>query len=160
MPLILTEEQADSALRRLCQPTVDPTLDAQELSDILAACVVGTGWEAAAAYSYGDVVIPATRNGHRFICIVAGTSDDAEPSWPSWDNATVTDGSTLTWQEIGPECDLWDMRAAAEAAFDLKISKAAACGVDFRTPSLQVSNSQLIANLERQRDRYRPITIA
>ena len=40
-------------------------------------------------------------NGHLYRCIVAGTTNATEPSWPLTENATVTDGG-VTWQELTP----------------------------------------------------------
>jgi hypothetical protein len=164
--IITDENDALDALKAECAPTVDPTLDeANELLPILRKCQIAQVWAASTAYPFGSTVIPTAnnRNGLRFKLVRldgSGVSSGAtEPSWPCHRDATVTDGN-LTWQVDGIECSLWEMRRALYLAWDLKVKKATACGVDFRTPSLQVSNSQLITNLKEQRDRFRPITIA
>lgn len=66
----------------------------------------------------GDIVIPTTRNGHRYRCSVAGTTDSSEPTWPLTTGATVTDG-TATWEEYGGDlCNkiAWADISASEVA--------------------------------------------
>lgn len=52
------------------------------------------------AYVVGDMVRPATSNGHIYRCLAAGTTASSEPTWPTAGLATVTDGS-VTWSEFG-----------------------------------------------------------
>lgn len=62
-------------------------------------------WQASTAYAathdkdrtVGDRVKPTTHNGYWFRCIEAGTSDAAEPTWPTTVGATIVDG-TVTWE--------------------------------------------------------------
>jgi len=76
-------------------------------------------WAADTAYTAGDIVIPTTRNGRRYICTVAGDSDDTtEPTWPTDDDDTVVDNE-VTWQEYGGDmCDmeLWSEASGSEVA--------------------------------------------
>lgn len=51
------------------------------------------------AVSSGDTVIPATPNGHIYRCTTAGTTGSGEPTWPTTNNGTVTDG-TAVWTEM------------------------------------------------------------
>lgn len=61
-----------------------------------------TVWAASTAYVKGDVVRPATATGQFYKCTtVAGTSDLAEPTFPTSTGATVVD-NTVTWQETTP----------------------------------------------------------
>ena len=76
--------------------TFDPvTMDA--LSDITEAA-----WDATTVYAEGDIVIPATPNGHKYQIDTGGggTSAASEPTFPTTSGGTVTDG-TCTWTEIG-----------------------------------------------------------
>lgn len=52
------------------------------------------------AYAVGDMVRPASSNGHIYRCLAAGTTASSEPTWPTAGLATVTDGS-VTWGEFG-----------------------------------------------------------
>jgi len=54
-------------------------------------------WQASTAYSLGAVVRPTTPNGFWYQCETAGTSGSSEPTWPTTDQSTVTDG-TVTWR--------------------------------------------------------------
>jgi hypothetical protein len=56
------------------------------------------------AYSVGDIAIPSTRNGYRYICTVAGGSG-AEPAW------TTTLGNTNTTGAATFRCDGSDVLA-------------------------------------------------
>jgi hypothetical protein len=124
--MIITDEEAALAeLRRLVQPTADPALDdATEFLPLLEPPYKRASvWAASTAYSFGDVVIPATRNGRRYVCVVSGTGSSTEPSWATGRDATVTDGDA-TLQEAGREYDLWDFFKAARDGWLLKAAKA------------------------------------
>lgn len=54
-------------------------------------------WQASTTYSAGDKVEPTTPNGYYYKCITAGTSDIAEPTWPTTIGQTVNDG-TCVWR--------------------------------------------------------------
>ena len=54
-------------------------------------------WTASTSYSVGDYVVPTSENGFVYKCITAGTSGSSEPSWPTTEGATITDGS-VEWQ--------------------------------------------------------------
>lgn len=55
-------------------------------------------WIASTAYSSGDIAIPTVGNetGYQYVCTTGGTTDAAEPTWPTYPSATVTDG-TVVW---------------------------------------------------------------
>lgn len=59
-----------------------------------------SAWVTATAYAVGAVVIPGTPNDHWYMATVGGTSDVAEPTFPT-DGSTVADND-ITWQDMGP----------------------------------------------------------
>lgn len=62
-------------------------------------------WIASTAYLVNDMVYPTTanRNGHAYICTVAGSSHGTtEPTWPTAEASTVVD-SGATWKEYTVE---------------------------------------------------------
>jgi HK97 family phage major capsid protein len=64
----------------------------------LYTILAGTAWIASTAYALGDIVVPilGLQNGFRYECTTAGTSTTTQPTWPTVEGATVTDG-TVTW---------------------------------------------------------------
>src|SRR5262245_22911358 len=66
---------------------------------------VGDRWLANTAYALGEVVTPSSGgtvgNGHTYRCTTAGTSGATQPSFPTSEGATVTDG-TVVWTETTP----------------------------------------------------------
>lgn len=62
-------------------------------------------WLATEAYLEGDIIMPVTQNGHKYICTTAGTSDGTEPTWTLVpDSIQPTDG-TVVWTENGIDAD-------------------------------------------------------
>lgn len=59
-----------------------------------------TTWAATTAYTVGQVIRPATGNGHLYMCTVAGTSGGTTPTFPTGSGVDVAD-NTATWSEIG-----------------------------------------------------------
>lgn len=57
-------------------------------------------WQASHAYGLGAFVKPTTRNGHVYVVTVAGTSGGSQPTWPTTNDATVTNGG-VTFKESG-----------------------------------------------------------
>lgn len=104
-------------------PTLTNTASTGDLDRILAKCKQASLWVAATAFSVGDIVIPITRNGHRFRCVTAGTSGATEPSWTSANYSSTSD-NTILWEEDGIEYDLWNMGRAINEGWKLKKSKA------------------------------------
>jgi hypothetical protein len=57
-----------------------------------------TVWQATHAYSLGEVRRPTSTNNRTYRVTTPGTSAGSEPTWPTADGATVTDG-TVVWTE-------------------------------------------------------------
>jgi hypothetical protein len=59
-------------------------------------------WQASHAYNnfrsagQPSLVVPTVANGHVYACYTAGTSAGSEPTWPTTNGVTVTDGG-VTW---------------------------------------------------------------
>jgi hypothetical protein len=115
---------SDTIKFMLTTSTYAPNLDTHETKADVTNEVVGTGYSAggvtlssktitvtpadswataranSTVYAVGDVVRPATPNGHLYKCIVAGTSGGSPPTFPTVAGQTVVDG-TATWAEAG-----------------------------------------------------------
>jgi prepilin-type N-terminal cleavage/methylation domain-containing protein len=60
-----------------------------------------TIWQASTDYSIDDIVVPTTKNGHRYRCTKAGKSKNTEPTWPTTPGGTVNDAG-VRWTEDTP----------------------------------------------------------
>lgn len=159
--MALIDTQKDAALEELeryAQPDIEPTLD--NLEEILDGCLRASFWITATVYAVGDVVMPTTRNGHRYRCIQGGTSGATEPTWALQQGVVQSDGSSdplLYWQEDGPDYDnVYDVKAAAHKAWLVKASKAAEL-TDYSIGQQKVSESQVIDHCLKMADRYAPL---
>lgn len=125
MPIVTDPTEANAILRRKLQADVPPELLESDIQGLLNDNIAATEWTAATAYTAGMVVVPSlsARVGSRFVCVIGGTSGSTEPTWPTWLRGQVGDGNVL-WEEAGLECDLWDMGAAIQDGWDLKVAKA------------------------------------
>jgi hypothetical protein len=62
-----------------------------------SARLAAPAWSGSTAYSLGDIVMPASPNGHSYRVVSAGTSGGSEPSWPTG-GGSVSDGGVV-WQD-------------------------------------------------------------
>jgi len=60
-------------------------------------------WASATSYAIGDFVKASTYNSHTYLCTVAGTSGNTEPTWLTTNGATQTD-NTVTWKVFDGKC--------------------------------------------------------
>lgn len=149
------KEIALASLRMFAQPDITPQLDDPELNTILDSVQRASFWVLSTAFTFGAVVLPATKNGHRYTCSQGGTTAATEPTWPTRDGATVTDG-TVIWQEAGPDYEnVFDIRDAAQRAWVLKQAKAS---VLFDGQGQRVS--QIAEHCKQMADSFDPIKIA
>lgn len=120
------QSKKDAALLRLklyCAHDTAPVITT-DLGTILDTVLLARYWETSTAKEVGDVVLPTTATGHRYRCTKSGTTGTTQPSWPTDQASTVTDG-TAVWTEDGPDYDNpYDIRAAIHAAWMLKASRA------------------------------------
>jgi hypothetical protein len=52
-------------------------------------------WGALETYTAGDIVIPAVGTGFLYLCLVGGTSDSSEPTFPTTPGETVADNDVI-----------------------------------------------------------------
>lgn len=118
------KEAALATLQRLAQPDTEPILDDTELESILNDVQKASFWLPSTVIVYGAVVLPATKNGHRYRCTRGGATAATEPTWPKRHGATIEDGA-VKWEEDGPDYEnVFDIRAAAHQAWLMKAAKA------------------------------------
>jgi hypothetical protein len=159
-------EDALAILQRNVPYQIEPQLDPNDLEDILTECQRADVWQAATAYVYGDVVLPTVRNGHRYQCIQAGTSEadeDDEPTWPlakGWQFSEGESDPILMWQEAGPDWDnVFDTRLAIHLAWMAKAAKAAQL-YSTRQSGSTFEHQQVYEHCLTQAERYAPVRIA
>lgn len=93
---------SDSFRKHLAQKVHDLENDIYKVALVTSSVACPeTVWTDNTTYALGDVVIPTTRNGHRYICTVGGTvaSGATEPTWPTTTGGTV--GTAPAWAEYG-----------------------------------------------------------
>ena len=151
MTNLSTADTASDALVKLAlmvDVAGEPALSEGDLEALVSASQRATVWQPNTFYAYGDRVIPTTPQGGWYKCFIPGVSSAAEPLWntivPLLDpysagpyglngyaqNATlmgypVADGS-VSWRNDGRAAGLYDVRSAANAAWNLKAARAAA----------------------------------
>jgi len=78
---------------------IDPVTHSHIWDEIVTSNTIDF-WTADTPYEVWDMIIPPTPNDHKYICVVAGTSDSSEPGWLTGENESFTDGG-VTWAEFG-----------------------------------------------------------
>lgn len=162
-------EQRESAmelLRLYAQPDVPPLIGAVALDTILDDSIRATIWTEDTAYIYGAVILPTVRNGHKYRCIQAGTSDaDAadEPEWPKGAGGIITEGASdpiLTWQEYGPDFEnLYDVRRAARQVWEAKAAMASQLYATTQSGS-RFDHNQVYDQCIKQAERFASMGVA
>lgn len=159
---------AYAEVSRAVQPDVEPTLThgdggtadpTKELDSIILASARGALWSAAATLTYGQIVFPLTRNGHRYRVTTGGTTGSAEPSWGTSDYTSVSD-NTVVYEEAGGDfASIYDVRQAKYDAWNLRAAKASARTVELSDARGQATDYRYL-NAVRERDRYQAVGIA
>ncbi len=139
MPAPLRDETTALArLRTLCAPTTEPVLTDAELAAILDGACVARVWQPGMPVSPGEVIAPTSPTGWLYAVDLARDQDGVpggitgtteprwplDPRWPSYEPATVNDGTArfrIAQREI---LGLWDIKAAAHQAWLAKAAKA------------------------------------
>ena len=87
------------------------TTDGMSLTTPTVTDTIDTGlsaWAATTAYVEGDMVRPAAADGHCYMCIVAGTSDGAEPTFIQTLRGQTSETGAVRWAEVGPGFTVFD----------------------------------------------------
>jgi hypothetical protein len=132
----LSRLQAIQQLSDLCQATLYPELNNNQLGNIIDQHKKFTTWQPNTPYVVGQMIIPSIPNGRVYQCIIAGTSTTTEPTFPSIGYAvgqsfynyvgTPPNFYGLTFQDNGfITQEIYDVRAAAKQCWLLKASIAA-----------------------------------
>lgn len=90
------------------------------------------------AYLVGDVVRPASANGHLYECVTAGTSAGSAPTWPTDAGKDVTDG-TVVWTEAGSGITVFTSAAMQITSLSGQVTYRHAVLVD-TTPGTSATN--------------------
>lgn len=118
-------DEALEELIRLVQPDSEPELNIEDVEKILDKNLRVATWSAGRSLKYGQLIFPATRNGHVYRVTIAGTTGTAEPTWPLNDSSTVYNG-TVTLEEYGAvPRNLYNVTEAAKQCWQMKMAKAA-----------------------------------
>lgn len=157
---------ATAAVTLHAQTAIQPTLSSDDVTALTTAAKRASTWVQNTAYVVGDVILPTVRNGHRYRCVQAGTSEVLladQPEWPTWKTAIITEGISdpiLTWLEDGPEYpSIYDVRLAIHSAWMLKAEKASIL-YDVRQSQSEFSHNQLYQHCIQMAEKYAPIVIA
>jgi hypothetical protein len=116
-------DTADSTARMQIRASIDAAV-ALELTTANGRLGVGYDpppWEATTAYGLGQQVVPTTLNGFVYEATVAGTSDVAEPTWPTTIGQTVVDDG-VTWECVTADTVVTNVRATVLAAVSEPLS--------------------------------------
>ncbi|PLX93464.1 MAG: hypothetical protein C0621_07465 [Desulfuromonas sp.] len=70
------------------------------VSIVTTTPATATLWAADSPVAFGDVVRPTADNGRLYLCVVPGTTDAAEPVWPTIGGGSVNDNGVV-WLEVG-----------------------------------------------------------
>lgn len=166
MPAPITElATAQARLIAMVEATKDPVLTSSgannEIDGLLTEFKRASLWVTATAYFVNDVVQPTANNrtGRRYICVAKGTSGATEPTWPDGELDRITDGTTLVWEEAGPEYDLWDLIAAANKGWMLKAAKASE-RYQFQEFGDGLNRQQVYEHCLQMARQYAPVMVA
>ncbi len=73
-------------------------------------------WVLSTAYSIGDTIEPTVQNGFRYVCTVAGTTAETEPTWITVGFGSTQVDGTVTWQLTAQTHEPTEIKLALTAA--------------------------------------------
>ena len=163
--IAIDRETARAEVAATLQWTVYPSLTPLEVYALVDDTLRCSFWLADTVYVAGDVVLPATSNGHRYICLTGGTSTATEPEWSVCRLSTTSDGDDLIWVEDGRAYrNVHDIKQAIHDGWLVKAAKAAkevdatlAGGASAGTFSAKAN--QIYEHCIQMADRWKPYRI-
>ena len=157
----MTLAEAITRLARVVAASEEPVIEPAELQAILEETAFAETRANSTAYSVGDKVVPATRNGRIYECYVAGTSGSSAPDWPDTGGIgdRVSDGTTLVWVDIGNAHDyLYDLNAAAKECWIRRAARVSSA-VTVSDGGASVDTGSLQAHCLRMAAKYDPLSV-
>ena len=162
---------AQDRLERMVAASEDPVLDAPTLADLMriAMRVDRAGNDPrnsttvsradSTIYEPGELVRQAAGAERWWICLIAGTTATAAPTWPTLTGYprgdTIVRDGTVTWQDAGSRwAPTWNLNAAAAAAWEMKAALVSG-RFDFAADQQRFDRSQIHAMCLEQADRFR-----
>lgn len=95
----------------------------QTLGSVTLTRTVANSWPTAransTAYALGDIVRPASGNGHLYRCVAAGTSHSSIPTYPTTPGKTVVETGGVEWAECGTAGIVFDAADVSVATVTL-----------------------------------------
>lgn len=165
--MALSRADAIARVSLWCDATSYPEVSTTDIGTVVDQFDRFTTWAASTAYAVGDRITPTTPNGRVYEARRAGTSDTAEPDWPTWPGSQyqgwcVSDGTSdpeLLWVDAGPaNVERYDVRSAARQVWLIKASRVVG-EIDSKDGSADVKLSQLRTHCLEQAEKYRPLVI-
>ena len=167
----MDETDARARLERMVAADIEPTLDADAITDLMRIAARPDGarndprntsaapvWTATTVYAAGDLVRQSSTAERWWLCLTGGTSASTTPSWPTlvyertdW---IILDG-TVEWVDAGSRWrPTWNLNAAAAAGWEQKAAQVAH-RFDFGADGQKFDRSQTHAMCLDMADRYR-----
>lgn len=143
-------DEALEELILLVQPDAEPELDLADVEKVLDRNLRVTTWSANKALKYGQLIFPATRNGHVYRVTIAGTTGTAEPTWPLVDSNTVVNGG-VTFEEYGAvPRNIYNVVEAAKQCWQMKMAKAS----EYFSGGRRGNENQIYDHCKNMRDSF------
>lgn len=159
--MALSRTDAIKKLSLFCNSNEYPSLDTNELGQLIDEHQRTQTWTANTAYTVNTEIEPAVRNGRKYTCVVAGTSGSSTPNFPDYGytGQQFSDGNDIVWQDTGAAFnEIYDVRAAIRQAFILKASKVSHL-IDTSDGQNKLSMAALKDSFLKMAEKYRPMDI-
>lgn len=158
MTLKEMRQKAEEHVRRVTQSDCEPVIT-KFVPAIVAEFQRAKIWAPGILYQFGDVVQLPLRNGHRYVCVTAGTSGAESPVWSTSKNARVIDG-TAAWKEDGADYEnVFDIPAAIHSCWVQRVAMTAG-ETDWTADDVKDSRAQLHRHCVEMEEKTRPLGIS